>query len=247
MILERAGHDVTLVDDGAQALNVLARGEFNACIVDMQMPLVGGLDVVRTYRFGSNPDSTMPFVVLTANATTDVKNECEEVGVDAYLTKPIAPTLLLETLEQLGGSYNASKKTAEDPFSLSGSSVFDKDVLFNLVELCGEAHIREKLVPIFAHDVAAELKSLEGSLRSREYQYFRNNAHALKGTAASLGVARLAQLADIAMSADSETIARDGMTWLGRMQAEFETAKIELESLGDPQRANFPNWSQAID
>ena len=189
----------------------------------------------------------MPFVVLTANATTDVKMECEEVGVNAYLTKPIAPTLLLNTLDQLVTSHNENRNEAVDSGHSRGGSVLDTDVLDNLAELCGEEHIREKLVPIFSHDVSAELETLTTSLKSREYESFRNCAHALKGTAATLGAAQLAQLAETAMSADAETIIRDGADMLEQIEIAFEEARKQLQSFGAAREITVTEPFQAID
>ena len=100
-ILESAGHRPILVGNGEQALDALARESFDLVILDMQMPVVSGLEVVKIHRFTGPKESSVRFLILTANATTEAMNECREAGVDAFLTKPIEPAKLLDQIDRL--------------------------------------------------------------------------------------------------------------------------------------------------
>ena len=98
-ILERAGYHHQLVKNGQQALDALEQASFDLVIVDMHMPEVGGLDAYRMYRFAhASDDNPIPFIMLTANATQEARNACEEVGIEYFLTKPISSSKLLDTL-----------------------------------------------------------------------------------------------------------------------------------------------------
>jgi two-component system sensor histidine kinase RpfC len=98
-ILERAGHRPTLADSGEAALEVLQPGRFDAVVIDMMMPTLSGLDVMRMYRYGAGLGDDLPFLVLSGNATVDAHRECEEAGADGFLTKPVDREVLVSTVE----------------------------------------------------------------------------------------------------------------------------------------------------
>ena len=97
-ILRREGYRVTTVRTGRQVLALLEENEYALAIVDMHMPEMGGIEAAKMFRFARMDRSNMPFIVLTANATMDALKECEEAGMDAYLTKPIEAEQLIQTV-----------------------------------------------------------------------------------------------------------------------------------------------------
>ncbi len=97
-ILEKNGHGFTLVSDGREALDRLDEDQFDIAILDMQMPEYSGTEVVQVYRMAHPERSRMPFILLTASATTHAINECKSVGA-AYLSKPFEPTGLLKMID----------------------------------------------------------------------------------------------------------------------------------------------------
>lgn len=83
--LEAEGCDVLVAGDGRQALDLTAANDVDLLVLDLVMPSVGGLDVLRELRRrGGRP----PVLVLTARADDDVAAACRGLGADAYLTKP---------------------------------------------------------------------------------------------------------------------------------------------------------------
>jgi CheY-like chemotaxis protein len=100
-MLSKAGFKVDMVVNGQSALARLAQCDYDLVIVDMQMPKVSGLDVVRRYRSGHGAGKEIPFIILTANTTQEAKHQCEAVGVDAHLQKPVDIRYLIENILQL--------------------------------------------------------------------------------------------------------------------------------------------------
>jgi two-component system sensor histidine kinase RpfC len=98
--LEQVGHHVTVVDDGKAALNALQTGHFDLAIVDMMMPVYGGLDVIRLYRDRKGSWQGMPFIVLTANVSAEARAACEALGV-SYLSKPLRGRTLQAKVEEV--------------------------------------------------------------------------------------------------------------------------------------------------
>jgi CheY-like chemotaxis protein len=101
--LEQAGHRVVLVENGADALTVLARGGFDVVLMDMRMPQVDGLEATRRWRAQEAPGRHIPIIALTANATVEDRERCLAAGMDDFLSKPVEQVHLLDILARLGG------------------------------------------------------------------------------------------------------------------------------------------------
>jgi CheY-like chemotaxis protein len=87
--LERLGCEVHVVDDGAQAVEVLMRSTYDFVLMDMQMPIMDGLEASRRIRAQELSGQRIPIVALTADAMVGTFERCIEAGMDDYLTKPI--------------------------------------------------------------------------------------------------------------------------------------------------------------
>lgn len=99
-LLEGEGHDVEAAADGAEALEVLRRRTPDCVVLDLMMPGVDGLTVLRTRQAeGLGADARV--VVLTARSGTDDAVWCWEAGADEFLTKPFEPERLLRTVRLL--------------------------------------------------------------------------------------------------------------------------------------------------
>jgi signal transduction histidine kinase/ligand-binding sensor domain-containing protein/CheY-like chemotaxis protein len=100
-VLERMGHSVTLVPDGRHAVEAAAREQFDAILMDVQMPEMDGFEAtgqIRTLERSANPRrARVPIVALTAHAMSGDREQCLLAGMDDYLSKPIQ----LETLAAL--------------------------------------------------------------------------------------------------------------------------------------------------
>ena len=100
LCLTRADFSVVTAEDGEEALALIGAHAPDACVLDVAMPRVGGLEVVRRVR-AHPPTAGLPIVLLTAAARLTDQASGEEAGADAYLTKPFSPAELVETVRQL--------------------------------------------------------------------------------------------------------------------------------------------------
>jgi CheY-like chemotaxis protein len=105
-VLTRLGADVAVVDTGRAALEAVAGGQFDAALLDMRMPEMGGLDAAAAIRSLKSPVAALPLIALTANATEDDREACLTAGMDAFLTKPLQPQALIEILTGLCAPQN---------------------------------------------------------------------------------------------------------------------------------------------
>ena len=92
--------DVEFADSGAQALELLANEDFRLMILDMQMPGMSGIDVINHYNESTDVDERVPIVVITGDATNEIRDECEQLGVSGFLPKPIGVEKMRELMNR---------------------------------------------------------------------------------------------------------------------------------------------------
>jgi len=112
-ILERAGHGVTLANDGEQALDAIDRGGHDLVILDRNMPGMSGIDVLQAMRLTMRARERLPVIMLSADVTPEAKREAFEAGADAYLSKPIEALRLLDEIQTLAGAKPEAARKAE--------------------------------------------------------------------------------------------------------------------------------------
>lgn len=224
-ILGNAGHQPTVVSDGEQALDALESGFFDLAIVDMMMPKRSGLDVIRFTRFAAGEKPPTPFIVLTANATKEAQDECLNAGASAFLTKPVDPAKLLAEITRLvptpkptGVSSAPDLKDRPNPpvTPLAIEGAVNSELLRSLGTVGNSPAFVQRLLTTFLEDSANQIDIIRRALATRHYQEFRDELHALKGGAGSVGAvglqgvcARIEQLSDEELRQGASKIMHD--------------------------------------
>ncbi|MBY6261784.1 response regulator, partial [Azospirillum sp. 412522] len=106
-LLKQAGHSVAAVGDGAQAVEAVKREEFDAILMDINMPVMDGLEATRLIRAMPGPAGRVAIVALTANTFPDDIDRCYEAGMDCHVPKPIDRALLLSEVARCVASRRA--------------------------------------------------------------------------------------------------------------------------------------------
>jgi len=105
-MLEKRGHLVTLAANGEQALAEIQRGVFDLVLMDVQMPVMDGLEATaRIRQFEAAAGTHLPVVALTAHAMKGDRERCLSAGMDAYVSKPIA----VQELDEAIGRFALSR------------------------------------------------------------------------------------------------------------------------------------------
>jgi two-component system, sensor histidine kinase len=100
-LLTRRGHLVTVVANGKDAVEVSAREPFDLILMDLQMPVMGGLEATAAIRAReANSSRRMPIIAMTAHAMRGDRERCLDAGMDGYLSKPIEKDALYAAVEQ---------------------------------------------------------------------------------------------------------------------------------------------------
>ena len=97
-LLERQGHRVVAVEDGAEAVDAVRSGRFEVVLMDMQMPGMDGVEATRRIRALPGPLARIPVIALTATAVQSEFDRCIAAGMNDFLTKPIVPEILAAAL-----------------------------------------------------------------------------------------------------------------------------------------------------
>jgi two-component system, sensor histidine kinase and response regulator len=100
--LEQAGHTVHVVADGQQAIEAVGEAPFDMILMDVQMPVMDGLEATRAIRTGVGPQAAIPIVALTAYAAQEDLKSCLDAGMNDYLSKPLDRSKLHQVLARWG-------------------------------------------------------------------------------------------------------------------------------------------------
>lgn len=204
-ILKNAGHKVTLTDNGESVLDFLNEDiqQFDMLIIDMNMPKMDGIEVVKTLRFMDSTHS-LPIIMLTADATPEAKARGMDAGASSFLTKPINSRTLLEKIASLS-NQTPPDKPAIKPNSINRkesagstqnnnqSTLFNQAELNELAALGDGPEFIQTLVNNFILDGNRHIKRIQSSIND-DYPEFREALHALKGSSTELSANKLANI-----------------------------------------------------
>ncbi|MGD9384919.1 MAG: ATP-binding protein [Thioalkalispiraceae bacterium] len=229
--LMKAGHKVMLADNGDIALDILDHQDFDLCIIDMHMPLLGGIQTIQQFRI-MYPDNKMPFIMLTANATTEAIQRCKEVGVDKFLSKPIRPNELLNAIVDLSLSeHEQLAPLSELPESQNVMPLKNKSEAINEAELqfyLDDKHYFIELVDSFIKDGTQLLKELFDAVDDNSYVQFMDVTHKFKTPAGSLGATNLYKLLNSASRVGKNEFTETGLDLVEQIKKEFHRAQFAL-------------------
>ncbi len=118
LLLERAGHWVTVAHDGREAVELWRAGDFDLVLMDLQMPEMDGFETTARIRsLERQRGQHTPIIALTAHALREDRERCIAAGMDGYLSKPIRAGKLLEILEMVAsGAFQTVRADGSQPF-----------------------------------------------------------------------------------------------------------------------------------
>lgn len=91
MLLQRLGYGkVDMANNGEEAVQMVAQGGYDIVFMDLQMPVMGGIEATRRIRGNFQLKRQPAIIAMTGHALTGVKEECRECGMNAFLTKPVS-------------------------------------------------------------------------------------------------------------------------------------------------------------
>ena len=135
LLRRRAGHDVTVVENGHQAVAAVRDGSYDVVLMDVQMPDLGGVEATQQIRAMPAPKNRIPIVALTAHAMTGAREEYLAAGMDDFLSKPIDSALLLGTLARYAAPAAPALAVRGEPVAAALTKPSDEGPVFDLARL----------------------------------------------------------------------------------------------------------------
>ncbi|RYD16820.1 MAG: response regulator [Lysobacteraceae bacterium] len=229
-LLEKAGHQPFVVHSGEEALEAIEQDRFDAAIIDLHMPGISGLDVLRQARAMQAGRTQTPFIVLSADATPTTIRECSQAGARAYLSKPVVIDRLFEALCDVasdatrpGGMLAALAQT---------QPLADTVIAPQVIEELAELQLGDGFVGLFVseclNDAARTIGEMETHAIAGQWDAFRDGCHALKGVAGNMGAVQLAAAASDLMRLGNWQLPREFKPRLRLVREQLESARAAL-------------------
>ena len=236
-MLQKAGHTVVTADNGSDALSALEAGGFSLAIVDLHMPGVSGLDLLRELRvMEAGSSKRTPVMVLSADVTPESIQRCQQAGAYTFLPKPVVASRLLDTLAEI----SAPGQTASPPQPLRfdlpplQDNVFDAGVLDELSGLgMGEDFEREFIAQCL-RDAESCIEMLGQAGEAEQWDALRDQAHALKGVSSNLGLVKLAADSSEVMRLAAWQVSREWRQRLQGLRDRLVQGRAALDARGTP-------------
>ena len=242
-MLEDLGCEVHTVESGEPALIAVQGNVFDIVFMDCQMPGMDGLAATRAIRRlerdGAGAAATrLPIVALTAHVMAKDRHDCDEAGMDGFVTKPFTRSDLAESIRRWVPTKATNERgsdAASSDFG-TGEPTLSVEVLRDIGSSAPDADFLSKLVATFLDSANQIRVRIREGASSGDIEAVARAAHQLKSSSAQVGVARLS-----AVSKELEAVARDGSFdavtgLLERFEYEFEAA---CEALATEQFGAF--------
>lgn len=234
-MLRRLGHEVQVVSDGAEALAAMAANTFDLVLMDLQMPVLDGLEATRLIRQLEGPARSLPVIALTAQVLPSTIDRAREAGITLHLAKPITldrlAAAVLEAVPsaRIDGHVTSAPppEPAVDVLTPSGESVIiDTDAIDELRTALGEEKFGAILAQ-FTDECASLLSAVASYEQDADPNTVRRLVHKLTGLFSQFGCTSAATLAE-----DLEAAASDPDTAATRRLVEVGNASLAAVARG---------------
>ena len=217
-LLKKLGLQADAVANGVEALQALSTISYDVALMDVQMPVMDGLEATRRIRdpHSSVLNHAIPVIALTAHAMRGDREKCLAAGMDGYLTKPVTAAALTEALE-VWVTMDPSPRTPQEPRGPeaigvgaapemedaigtedaetedAGTEVFDRAALVE--RLMGDADLAGEILAGFLDDIPRQMQALHASLAAGDRAAVEMQSHTIKGAASSINAEALRRAA----------------------------------------------------
>ena len=190
-MLARLSCRADIAADGSEAVEAVCRQHYDVVLMDVQMPIMDGLEATRQIRARLPLDRQPHIIALTANALADDRERCLSAGMDDYLSKPLRAAQLVAAL---AGSPGATHDDPPESLNRAETPV-SAEVLADLRADLDDDDFFTRLIGSFAVNAVTQAEQMVLTYRAADGPGLVSRAHTLKGTASNFGALRLTALA----------------------------------------------------
>jgi len=218
-MLEKQGFQVTIANNGKEAIELVTSQDFDLVLMDVQMPEMDGLEATKKIR---ELGIKIPIIALTANAFEEDRKRCLEAGMDDYLSKPIKIEELLNVMSNFFETKTELKQEEPQTQAKKGVQI---DMKRAMDAVGGDKELLNELMNMFYEDSKAKLLEIEKAVKNKDYEKVRELAHAIKGAAANIG---LTEVYNICLELENMAKRKD----LSESAHLYSELKENIEALG---------------
>jgi PAS domain S-box-containing protein len=231
-MLERAGYVPTLVSGGRQAIDEAVRGNYDAVLMDVQMPEIDGLEATAAIREAERSTGRhVPIVAMTALALPGDQALCLASGMDAYLSKPIRLDSLVRKIEAcaLGVFDGTGESGKTNPIVKGDHKMIEMDYDAALARVGGDVELLAELAGLFLEEYPQLMESARTGLTDGKPEQAHSSAHQLKGLLAQFGAERAREVAFQVESASRRSEVETALQALAELERLMALLRPELE------------------
>ena len=255
-ILEKLGYSLDFAVNGEEALEFLKKTDYDLVLMDLQMPVMGGIEATliireeeqkaQTLKLKGRPDSSVflfkylsrlehiPIVAMTANAMKGDRETCMDAGMDDYIPKPIIPKIVLSVLDKWFLKTNIKKSGSLEinNTQISQSKIQDAP-LFDVTGLMERLDNDKKMAQIvckgFLGDIPDQIRILKENIETENMEVLIRQAHTIKGASDSVGGVLLREVAFCMEKAGGVGDLNTIKEAVSELENEFERLKGAME------------------
>lgn len=187
-ILEYAGYEADVVANGQEAIKALESSPYDLVLMDCFMPVLNGLAATHSIRAADSRvlNRNIPIIALTANSMRDFEQQCQQAGMDDYVSKPIDPSNLIKTIDKCLEKFSRRQTAVVDDKSSVTTPWNHSDI---------DPGLLDTIVELFLQNAPKQIEELQTALTSGDGVNLQLISHKLRGCYEFLGTASIASLA----------------------------------------------------
>jgi CheY-like chemotaxis protein len=191
---------VDIANHGQEALDMLEPGQYDAVLMDMQMPVMDGLTATTEIRKDER-FKDLPILAMTANATAEDRARCEAAGMNDHIAKPIVPRVLFDALLRWVPHGERELPDLPDGDAMTESTgealpeIPGIDTFTGVERIGGNVAAYRRLLAKFAENQADAVQIIRAALAASDHELSVRTAHTLKGVSGSIGANAVQQAA----------------------------------------------------
>lgn len=229
-LFSRIGLQITVVNNGQEALDKLKTEKFDLILMDIQMPVMDGYTAIKKIR--NDLQLNTPIITMTAHAMPGEKDECLRIGASAYISKPFKEREMLTEVFRLTHRdtfANESNKNETMPENASTDSSY-VDYQY-LSEITGnDLDLRSELINLFQEESEKQLSAINLSIQDNDTQSLRTAIHKYRSSLISVGLLNTAvKYKEIESALIAEKTPENIVGRLKELEAEVNSGLAELQ------------------
>jgi len=192
-ILKKSGCRVDVAENGLIAIEKVKQNHYDLIFMDIQMPQMDGIAATKHIR-KMQITNLAPIIAMTAYSMKEDKEKFLIGGMDDYISKPIKSEILIQKVRDWVVNKSFTDNGNQAAADLLNNEIFNQEI-FEKLKTYANAQTLNKIYTEFEKEVEEQLTDCQNSVLTEDFQTILNNLHTLKGTAGTLGVVKLENLA----------------------------------------------------